>query len=186
MASKFYYFGFGSNLLAKRIHIQNPTAIRMGPGKLENYRLDFFFPSQRWNGAAATIVPTINDHVWGAIWEIDGCDMEHLDEQEGVASGIYTPITVTIQCPTLKKIFECRAYHLCKQPETNFKTMPVDEIPLERQPSQTYLKTLVKGAMETGVPSEYIDWLKKIKHNSKIADNFENELELENVALYYS
>lgn len=35
MASKFYYFGYGSNMLAKRIHIQNPAAQRVGVGKLE-------------------------------------------------------------------------------------------------------------------------------------------------------
>lgn len=32
---KFYYFGFGSNMLTKRIHIENPTAVKIGPGKLE-------------------------------------------------------------------------------------------------------------------------------------------------------
>lgn len=35
MASKFYYFGYGSNMLAKRIHIQNPAAQRVGVGKLQ-------------------------------------------------------------------------------------------------------------------------------------------------------
>jgi len=35
MANKFYYFGFGSNMLARRIHIQNPTARRIGAGKLQ-------------------------------------------------------------------------------------------------------------------------------------------------------
>lgn len=35
MASKFFYFGFGSNMLASRIHIQNPTAQRIGAGKLK-------------------------------------------------------------------------------------------------------------------------------------------------------
>ncbi|XP_061518348.1 uncharacterized protein LOC1272591 isoform X3 [Anopheles gambiae] len=31
----FYYFAYGSNLLAKRIHIQNPTAVRKGFGYLK-------------------------------------------------------------------------------------------------------------------------------------------------------
>lgn len=31
----FLYFGFGSNLLSHRIHIQNPTAVRAGTGKLK-------------------------------------------------------------------------------------------------------------------------------------------------------
>lgn len=41
MSSFFYYFGFGSNLLAKRIQIQNKSAVRVGVGILKNYRLDF-------------------------------------------------------------------------------------------------------------------------------------------------
>lgn len=32
---KFYYFGYGSNMLTKRIHIQNPTAVKIGPGTLK-------------------------------------------------------------------------------------------------------------------------------------------------------
>lgn len=31
----FLYFAYGSNLLAKRIHIQNPTAVRYGTGRLK-------------------------------------------------------------------------------------------------------------------------------------------------------
>jgi len=32
--NKFMYFAYGSNMLAQRIHIQNPTAVRIGTGKL--------------------------------------------------------------------------------------------------------------------------------------------------------
>lgn len=32
---KFYYFGYGSNMLTKRIHIQNPTAVKIGAGELK-------------------------------------------------------------------------------------------------------------------------------------------------------
>lgn len=31
----FRYFGYGSNLLAKRLQIQNPTAVRVEPGLLK-------------------------------------------------------------------------------------------------------------------------------------------------------
>lgn len=41
MSNFFYYFGFGSNLLSKRIKIQNKSAERVGVGILNNYRLDF-------------------------------------------------------------------------------------------------------------------------------------------------
>ncbi|XP_061402491.1 gamma-glutamylcyclotransferase-like [Musca vetustissima] len=184
MAAKFYYFGFGSNLLAKRLHLQNPTAVRIGPGKLENFRLDFNLTTDRWYGACATIVPNKGEYVWGAIWELDESDMEHLDNQEGVHQGIYTPITVSVYCPTLDSNIECRAYHLCEQPDTNLNTLPINEIPSDRLPSATYLKSLVKGAMESDIPYEYIDWLMHIPHNGNIAERFELELELDGIELY--
>jgi hypothetical protein len=41
MENFFYYFGYGSNLLAKRIKIQNKSAERVGVGILNDFRLDF-------------------------------------------------------------------------------------------------------------------------------------------------
>ena len=35
MSNTFLYFAYGSNLLSKRIHINNPSAVRCGIGKLE-------------------------------------------------------------------------------------------------------------------------------------------------------
>lgn len=34
MTGKFLYFAYGSNLLAQRIHINNPSAVRAGIAKL--------------------------------------------------------------------------------------------------------------------------------------------------------
>jgi hypothetical protein len=35
MTKSFLYFAYGSNLLAQRIHINNPSAVRKDIGKLE-------------------------------------------------------------------------------------------------------------------------------------------------------
>lgn len=35
MSGKFLYFAYGSNLWSKRIHINNPSAVRVGIGKLK-------------------------------------------------------------------------------------------------------------------------------------------------------
>lgn len=103
----FLYFAYGSNLLAQRIHINNPSAMRAGIAKLKvskqhctynnstilylystlinfsfsmkDYRLDFVRYSRNWKGAAATIVQSSGDHVWGALWEINNDHMESLD-----------------------------------------------------------------------------------------------------------
>ncbi|XP_017487424.1 PREDICTED: gamma-glutamylcyclotransferase-like [Rhagoletis zephyria] len=183
MTSKFYYFGFGSNLLAKRIHIQNPTAVRIGPGKLEDYQLDFFTSSRTWLGAPATIVPKKGSCVYGAIWQIDNSNLKDLDDQEGVSHGIYVPITVSVVALSDCKPIECRAYHLTTQPTGDVRSIKDEEIPYDRQPSKTYLKTILKGAVETRLPSDYVQWLRTIKHNGKMVEVLEKKLELYAVEL---
>lgn len=96
MSGKFFYFAYGSNLWSKRIHINNPSAVRVGIGKLkvrkimqkqtikvyldyQDYKLDFVTYSKRWRGASATIIPYKGNHVWGALWELDKVDLPNLD-----------------------------------------------------------------------------------------------------------
>ena len=59
LSNKFYYFGFGSNLLSKRIKVLNKSAERVSAGKLVDYRLEFadtVYFSPTWNGCPATII----------------------------------------------------------------------------------------------------------------------------------
>ncbi|XP_015595842.1 gamma-glutamylcyclotransferase [Cephus cinctus] len=161
MANSFLYFAYGSNLLTKRIRINNPTAIKKDIGRLKNFRLDFITFSKRWHGAAATIVPTENSHVWGVIWEIDNSNMSDLDEQEGVADKIYFPMTVDVETPNGTSL-QCRVYQQCKNPEENVTT---ELLPEERRPSPLYLNTILSGARENGLPHEYIQFLQSIPHN---------------------
>lgn len=41
--------------------------------------------------------------------------------------------------------------------------------PFERKPSQTYLETIVKGAIESKLPEKYVAFLKRITDNGKQA-----------------
>lgn len=103
--------------------------------------------------------------------------------QEGVHENLYSPTTLPVYCVNLDKHIDCRSYHLVNQPSTHLKTLTADVIPVCRQPSKTYLKTLIKGALETGIPSDYIVWLKSVHHNCKTVDKFEKHLELHTVEL---
>ncbi|XP_073837271.1 gamma-glutamylcyclotransferase-like [Musca autumnalis] len=180
---KFYYFGFGSNMLTKRIHIQNPTAVKIGPGKLENYRLDFNDYSSNWDGAPATVVPHPNRTVWGTVWEIDLSNLDDIDDQEGVYDGIYEAKSVPITLKSNGTIIMSRLYVLTEQPEKDFESMTMEEIPAERLPSKTYLQCLVKGAIESDIDTEYVEWLKSLKNNGKVAEKMSTYLELDNVEL---
>lgn len=148
----YLYFAYGSNLLASRMFVQNPTAKRVGPACLQDHRLDFNFESTRWGGHAATIVPDKGKHVWGALWQVD--NITNLDLQEGVNDGIYFAKQVFVNKFDNETV-ECRTYQLVQLPKEDDKKMP----------SRVYLETIIQGAVETGLPVEYINELKKIRHN---------------------
>ncbi|XP_075163469.1 gamma-glutamylcyclotransferase-like [Haematobia irritans] len=180
---KFYYFGFGSNMLEKRIHIQNPTAVKIGPGKLANYRLDFNDFSRNWDGAPATIVPHANRTVWGTVWEIDLTNLPDIDHQEGVHEGMYEAKSVPITLKSSGEVITARAYQLTDQPKNDFESMQPQEIPSKRLPSKTYIQCLVKGAIESGIDQEYVEWLRSLKHNGVVAEKMSTFLELDNIEL---
>lgn len=161
MSNKFLYFAYGSNMLTKRIHINNPTAVRKEIGFLKNFRLDFLTHSKRWGGCSATIVPTENYVVWGVIWELHECNMCTLDNQEGVADKLYFPLTVNIETPN-GKLLKCRVYQQCNKPNEHLKLCT---LPKHRRPSPLYLETILKGAKESQLPYDYIKFLEKIPHN---------------------
>ncbi|XP_034657747.1 gamma-glutamylcyclotransferase [Drosophila subobscura] len=183
--SKFFYFGFGSNMLAQRIHIQNPTAQRMGAALLPDYRLDFAREGPRWRGAVATIVPTPGEHTWGTLWEIDVSNLDDIDNQEGVHLGVYEALTVYVKLRNEESATPARAYMLTKshQPETNLYHMLPDQVPQGRQPSKTYLQCLIKGAIESSIPEDYVIRLRSIKHNGRVESSLEEKLELQDVVL---
>jgi len=159
--NKFVYFAYGSNLLAERIHIQNPTAVRIGAGKLNGYRLDFNEFSSFWEGCPSTVVPDPNEHVWGALWQLNTSDLSNLDQQEGVNMKMYLPFEVDIVTPNGDKVLS-RCYKLVNQPLV--KQIP---LPLDRRPSKAYLETILLGAKETGLPLDYLQFLNEILDNGK-------------------
>ncbi|XP_046662516.1 gamma-glutamylcyclotransferase-like [Homalodisca vitripennis] len=161
MSSTFLYFAYGSNLLMKRIHINNPSASRIGIGKLKHYRLDFNYKSKRWGGAAATIVPDSGSCVWGAMWEIHNDNMSSLDRQEGVSQGVYEVVTASVERPDGATV-QCRTYQLVDQPPALSEG---ESLPPHRQPSKVYMDTIVAGAEESGLPAYYIEQLRNIPNN---------------------
>lgn len=161
MSNTFLYFAYGSNLLARRIRLNNKTAVVKSIGYIKNFRLDFQRFSKRWRGASATIVETEGSIVWGVIWELDCSNLSTLDRQEGVQDNIYHAMSVDVEIPD-GKILNCRVYQQCDNPKEYIK--PAD-LPMERRPSPLYLGMIKKGAEENNLPSDYIKFLGSIPDN---------------------
>ncbi|XP_066244821.1 gamma-glutamylcyclotransferase-like [Euwallacea similis] len=159
-SKKFLYFAYGSNLLSHRIHINNPSAERAGIGCLTDYQISFVTFSKRWKGASATIVPKKSGEVWGALWYVQNQDLENLDRQEGVHNNIYKPLQVDILLPDGKTVNARTYQQIAEAPGGE-----LSELPQDCRPSVAYWKTIVKGAEETGLPKQYLDFLHQIPHN---------------------
>ena len=148
----FLYFGFGSNLFTERIHINNPSAVKVSIARLDDYKLSFGYFSQRWGGAVATIKPEKGAHVWGVVWEIELKHLPSLDKQEGVPYVYQRLENMVVTTPESKKL-SVLTYHLVKG-------LDMDPIP-----SAVYHGVILKGAMEHNLPDEYIEFLRGIKNN---------------------
>ncbi|ESO09758.1 hypothetical protein HELRODRAFT_186293 [Helobdella robusta] len=153
MGKKFYYFAFGSNLLRQRMELNKYSYLKFSTiAKLNDFKLDFGWNSKTWNGAVATIIPCCGSHVWGVVWTMDVDDINILNEQEGVSSGVYEPFSVDVATPN-DEIIQCRSYRLLKEKLESDK------------PSKSYLDVIIKGALQHNLPRDYVQWLKHRESN---------------------
>ena len=78
-----YYFAYGSNLDLLQMKLRCPGAQFVSTAKLDGYRLCFPRKSFIRDCAVVSIEPAVGDSVWGALFELDGTDIQMLDEREG-------------------------------------------------------------------------------------------------------
>ncbi|XP_037548808.1 gamma-glutamylcyclotransferase a [Nematolebias whitei] len=153
-AGRFMYFAFGSNLLKERLQLANPSATFFSIGRLKNYRLNFGLWAKNvetiWHGGAATIEFCPDSELWGVIWTLSDEDSSNLDSQEGVSSGIYSPLEVSVEMD--KGTVLCRTYQM-----NNFHPCP---------PSPPYKQVMCMGAEQNGLPEEYLMKLEAIQTNN--------------------
>ncbi|KAG9476096.1 gamma-glutamylcyclotransferase [Eleutherodactylus coqui] len=150
----FYYFAYGSNLLKERLLLDNPSASFHAVAVLQDFRLAFGNhkgnQNTRWHGGVATVVESEGDDVWGVIWRMDTSCLDSLDIQEGVASGIYQPIEISVH--TAGEVLVCRCYKMnrCVYGLT----------------SPQYKQVLCMGAKQNDLPLDYQKMLGELETNN--------------------
>uniref|UniRef100_A0A668A8B4 Gamma-glutamylcyclotransferase b n=1 Tax=Myripristis murdjan TaxID=586833 RepID=A0A668A8B4_9TELE len=145
----FLYFAYGSNLLKERLQLKNPSAMIHCVGSLKDYKLVFGnhkgLASDRWHGGVATVEHSPCDEVWGVVWRMNMSDLD----QENVRLGAYSPVEVSVK--TQDQELYCRTY--------------IMNSCVYAPPSPQYLKVIVMGAEQNGLPKDYQDKLRAIKTN---------------------
>jgi len=140
----FIYFAYGSNMLNRRIKATEraPSAFYNGIGFVKGYKLTFNkLSSDRSGKCNIELTDNPTDKVYGVLFKIDKRDKPKLDKAE---KG-YKEKTVDVMVSS----------GLC-----NAVTYVASEINPGLQPYHWYKAVVICGAIEHGLPSEYIEWLR--------------------------
>jgi gamma-glutamylcyclotransferase (GGCT)/AIG2-like uncharacterized protein YtfP len=141
------YFAYGSNMLTSRLKSRVPSAVVVGTGHLEGYRLAFDKVSDNGSGTCAMRVGTPEDRVHGVLFTVDAAQRSELDRHEGLGLGYqYRPITVT----TVNGPCEAGAYWATSIDET-------------LRPFDWYRDLVLAGAIEHNLPDAYVEALRKVE-----------------------
>jgi cation transport regulator ChaC len=138
------YFAYGSNMESTQMRAASPDHLFVGAARLDGYRLEFRRRSIRWRGGAADIVRAPAERVWGALYELSDSAFAMLDRKE--AAGLaYERILVQVELDGRR--VEAAAYAvIAKEPK---------EVP----PTPDYVRSMLVGARERGLPDEYVAFL---------------------------
>ena len=151
--SAIWYFAYGSNMqsatLRGRRGIEYHRAL---PGRLDGWRLVLDKPPLiPIGGSFANVIPDPTAAVHGVLFEMTEEDLAHLDLTEGVLVGNYERVPVTVQPLVPADAEAIVAYTL-----TSERRDP------SRLPTHRYMRLLIEGAEEHGLPEEYVALLRSV------------------------
>ena len=143
------YFAYGSNMLLRRLRAPDraPSALAVGAGYVEGRRLNFNKLSIDGSGKCdieATCRP--HDHAHGVLFSIAVAEKTALDVVEGLGRG-YAEEHVRVVTDN--------------GTETALTYVALMKAPALR-PYHWYKAFVVAGAMEHGLPGDYVEWLRSI------------------------
>ena len=122
-----------------------PSAQRLGPARLDGYRLAFTRYSKGRGGGVADILQAPGNEVWGALWRIPNGERDDLDRREGVnlQPPAYHRIPIDVITPGGEQL-GCLAYQVVRP--------AAEHVP----PSAAYLRAMLEGARATGLSATYV------------------------------
>jgi gamma-glutamylcyclotransferase (GGCT)/AIG2-like uncharacterized protein YtfP len=144
------YFAFGSNMAESVMASLCPRSRLVGRAELRDHRLGFRRRSIRTGTGVADAVPSQDESVWGALYEIDEACLAALDRKEG-QGWAYERVPVMVHLEVEVEPTEAITYRVV-HPE-----------PAEVPPSEHYVRGLLHAARERRLPSSYIENLSHIQ-----------------------
>lgn len=147
-----YYFAYGSNMCTGRLRERVPSARPVFVTQLRGHTLKFQKRSKKDGSAKADAEHTgrASDVVWGVVFEIDAAQKQRLDEAEGLGRG-YEEKSINLKDCT-GQTYEASMY---------FASPTYKDADLK--PYSWYLRFVVEGAKQHGLPSDYVESLERVE-----------------------
>lgn len=142
------YFAYGSNMKTTRIQGRVPGVRPAGRAQLLGFRLTFNRRSTVDGTAKANLVESPGDVVWGVLFEIDPEGWVTVDEAEGG----YVRREVRVVDDEERSIAA----------QTYISTQLTDD----PRPTESYRRLIVEGALEHGLPEDYVAALEAVESRS--------------------
>jgi gamma-glutamylcyclotransferase len=147
-----HYFAYGSNMQSATLRGRRGIEFRSAaPAQACGWRLVFDKPPLMPMGEAfANIIPDASGTVTGVLYEVGADDLVHIDLTEGVLIGNYQRVATAVQ-PLAPAAASVTAF-----------TLTSEQRDPALLPSTHYMELLIAGALEHGLPAEYIDFLRAV------------------------
>lgn len=147
-----WYFAYGSNMQADTFRGRRGiTWDRALPARVPGWRLTFDKPSLLPTGSTfANIVPDPTASVIGVAYFVTAEQLAHIELTEGVAIGNYK--RAVVDAHPLDGSAALADVH----------TLTAEKAAPDRRPSTRYMGLVIAGALEHGLPADYLTWLKTI------------------------
>jgi cation transport regulator ChaC len=141
------YFAYGSNMVEEQMRDRCKSAVKVCVGVLNNHKIVFNRKGTYRPGGVASVEESEGQRVYGVIWKMHSSEFWDLDEKEDPKAYVRKKMSVS----TLSgEHHSCHIYVAIPQRGV-FK------------PGKDYLKLMVRGARETGLPDDYIRYLEEFK-----------------------
>jgi cation transport regulator ChaC len=143
----FLYFAYGANMFSRRIQSPNiaPSAMAVDIGFVQERRFTFGKVSRDGSGKCdMEITDNSSNRAYGVLYRISGKDRENLNQAEGLGIGYNE---TNVQVVTAKGTYTAMTYI------GSYKEAAL-------RPYQWYKAFVIAGAIEHGLPTEYIEWLR--------------------------
>jgi gamma-glutamylcyclotransferase len=144
------YFAYGSNMLTQRLQNRCPSAKPWATAQVSERAVKFFKRSDDGSGKA-TLIEERGSHVVGVVFDLDDRELPVLDKFEGAGKGYHRVDDLIILIPELQQPVIAVTY-----------VADLTHVDEKLQPYDWYLRLVLAGARQHGLPHQYVEELKGV------------------------